>query len=79
MVIADANGNIIFRSNGGGFEATKVTTDVLVIDGVEIDVLIIFDVKNVLKIYVSYDSYEEEYDIDIFLHEDNYINLCYKL
>jgi len=39
--------------------------------------IFIFDVKNILKIYISYDSYEEEYDMDIFLHEENYINIRY--
>lgn len=29
LIIADANGNIIFRSNGDGFETTQINTDVL--------------------------------------------------
>lgn len=36
LVIADSDGNIIFRSDADGFETTQLTTNVLIVDGVNI-------------------------------------------
>lgn len=40
LIIADANGNIIFRSNGSGFETTNLTVENLTINGMSIQELI---------------------------------------
>ena len=40
LIIADTNGNIIFRSNGDGFETTQINTDVLKVNNMPLDEII---------------------------------------
>jgi hypothetical protein len=40
LIIADANGNIIFRSNGDGFETVNLTAQNITINGMTIQELI---------------------------------------
>ena len=54
LVVADPDGNIIFRSDADGIETTQLITKTLILDGVDIeDKVIFYEVEKVLELELS--------------------------